>query len=184
MAIYINEGHTPEDGGKPWKHLKGSCSRLLELEQKGYPKTRVKNVDDKKPLEAHVRRRCPVCFVEPQAIRVSGQPQWLRKARELEQSKPSGTYWVYNLYDPEKRDSQVGMAANLATRLMRRWKATIAKGFVQDGIPWLHARLATEPGYEPRLDVERHCSRSTALARERELRESLRASGWYVSSDR
>ena len=41
-------------------------------------------------------------------------------------------YWVYNLYDLERRDAQVGMASDLATRLAKRWKATIAKGFVQD----------------------------------------------------
>lgn len=184
MAIYINEGHTPEDGGKPWKHLNGSCPRLIECEQRGYPKIRAKNVDDKKPVELHVRRRCPICFKEPQAIRVSGEPGWLRRARELEATKAGGTYWVYNLSDPERKDAQVGMASNLATRLASRWKASLANGFVQDSIPWLNERLQSDSSYEPRLDVERLGSRSAALAREAELRNTLRTSGWHVSSDR
>jgi hypothetical protein len=52
------------DGGKPWKHLNGSCRLLLEFEREGYPKKRVKNIDHKKPEALHFRRQCPVCFCD------------------------------------------------------------------------------------------------------------------------
>lgn len=70
MAVYISEGHRPDDGGKPWKHLSGSCPRLMELDRSGFAKKRVKNVDDKKPIELHVRRRCSICFAEPSPMQV------------------------------------------------------------------------------------------------------------------
>lgn len=183
MAVYISVGHVPEDGGKPWKHLNGACPRLLALEDRGFPKKRVRNIDHKKPLELHVRRRCPLCFEEPKGLGPLPAPKWLETAEELERSKPRPTYWVYNLSDPQRKDAQVGMATNLATRLRSRWKATCAPGFVADGIPWLHERLKANPRFEPVLEVDRFTSRADALAGEARLRERLRASGWNVSSD-
>jgi hypothetical protein len=182
MAVYINEGHTPADGGKPWKHLNGSCPRLLELEREGYSKKRVKNVDHKKPAALHLRRRCPVCFEEPEGLNLP-EPAWLRKADKMEREKMKGTYWVYNLHDPKLKDAQVGMASNLASRLRSRWKATCSAGFVPDAIPWLYERLKASKAYQPRLDVESFPSRASALAAERELRERLREKQWNVSSD-
>lgn len=36
MAVYVNTGHRPEDGGLPWKHLDGRCPRLLERAEEGW----------------------------------------------------------------------------------------------------------------------------------------------------
>jgi hypothetical protein len=60
VAVYINEGHVPKDGGKPWKHLDPRCPKLLALEARAYVAKRVLNIDGSKPIERHVRRRCPI----------------------------------------------------------------------------------------------------------------------------
>jgi hypothetical protein len=101
----------------------------------------------------------------------------------MEHEKVKGTYWVYNLHDPERKDAQVGMAGNLASRLRSRWKATCTAGFVPDAIPWLYTRLKTSKTFQPELVVESFPSRALALAAERELRGRLRDEGWNVSSD-
>jgi hypothetical protein len=61
MPIFVNVGHVPEDGGKPWKHLSAHCDLLLARAAEGCEAKKVRNQDNKKPLDAHVYRRCPIC---------------------------------------------------------------------------------------------------------------------------
>lgn len=182
MAIYINVGHVPSDGGKPWKHMNGRCAFLQELAEAGFPIKRVPNTDGAKPLANHARRRCD-CFIEQLALPKLRTPRWLQAAQATEARARRPSFWTYNIYDPEKRDSQVGMASDLSARLLSRWRATCKPGFPPDGIPWLNARLAEDKAFQPTLEVRRYASRDAALAAERKLRRRLRVEGWHVSSD-
>ncbi len=121
--------------------------------------------------------------MERPAFRQRHSPTWLARAKALEASAASGTSWVYNLYDPGRKDAQVGMANDLYQRLSSRWRATSKGGFLSDGIPWLSDRLAENPSYEPVLDAHAFSDREFALEAERNLRVQLRAAGWHVSSD-
>ena len=57
MAIYVNQGHRPSDGDRPWKHLDGNCPDLLRRERKGFPIKRIRNMDDNKPIGQHMDLR-------------------------------------------------------------------------------------------------------------------------------
>ena len=182
MAIYVNQGHRPSDGDRRWKHLDGNCPDLLRRQREGFPIKRMRNVDHNKPIDEHTRRRCPHCFREPEALTITRTPDFLHAAVRLADLSP-GVYWVYNLQDAPRKNAQVGMASNLPARLRSRWRATLAAGFVQDGIPWLHDRLKGDPAFEPALAASAHATRVAALREERRLRHELRSRGWNVSSD-
>jgi hypothetical protein len=182
VAVHINEGHVPEDGGKPWKHLYPDCPLLLERAAHGYPARRVRNVDDRKPLSEHVRRRCPVCFGSGEALKGIPTPPWLKLAQKLQLETAAGA-WVYDLmYEPEQR-SQVGMATNLYTRLRSRFRATCRSRFGEDCIPWYHDLLKRNPDVEVLLEAKPYATKAEALAAEDALRTRKRAQGWDVSSD-
>lgn len=188
VSVWINMGHAPEDGGKPWKHGTPHCRLLDERDGQGFRKEKVRNVDDKKPISDHMRRRCPEpgCFGPREEMRgrIIPTPSWLLKANKLEQTKPQGSYWVYLLFDPGLKQFQVGKAKNLYSRLDSRWKATLHGGFgTPDGIPWLHDRLVKNPSYEPQVEFVNYPTSEQALAAERAKRRELRAAGWYDSSD-
>ena len=183
MAVLINNGHVATDGGKAWKHLDYSCPLLLERAERGFPILRRKNVDHKKPLELHERRRCPVCFKEGGRLRDIPEPQWLIHAREL-QAESVASAWVYDLRHPTEKITQVGMATNLYTRLRSRFKATCSARFTMaDGIPWYYDLLAADPNAELILNATSFKSRGAALQAEATLRKQLSESGWGVTSD-
>ncbi len=182
MAIYLNEGHAPSDGGKPFKHISGWCPLLQARSDEGHALRRTKNLDRTKPPDEQRWRRCPTCFVDLPRIHLEHEPEFLRVARQLDQESPS-SHWVYHLHDAETRDSQVGKARSLHGRLASRWKATLKGGYLDDGIPWLNHRLSADSTYEPVLIAERYDDDASALAAEKQLRNRLRSEGWMVSSD-
>ena len=181
MAIYVNVGHVPSDGSKPWKHLHPRCPALQQRAERGFPVQRVRNIDAGKSLEQQSRRRCG-CFHEQVKFVPRNDPRWLNEAASAQAKSPE-VFWTYSLHDPATRDAQVGMAQDLRTRLRSRWRATCKAGLPPDGIPWLNARLAEDPSYEPVLDVEPYVTREAALQAEKALRQALRENGWHVSSD-
>jgi hypothetical protein len=186
VSVWINKGHVPEDGGKPWKHGTPHCRLLNERDRLGYLKQRVRNVDNKKPLEEHKRRRCPEpgCFGSREELRgkLLPEPSWLARARQLEERKPADSYWVYLLFDPALKQFQVGKAKNLYSRLNSRWKATLHGGFgTPDVIPWLHDRLVEDSSYEPQTEFVNCPTSYAALTAERAKRRELRKAGWYDS---
>ena len=184
MAVWINIGHVAEDGGSPWKHLRGDCSLLRRRASAGHAATKVNNPDARLPLDQHNYRRCPECFGEGGRLAVEQTPRWLERAAALQRASRPGTFWTYVLSDPESRHVQVGMAANLGQRLRSRWRATLAGRFdMSDSIPWLYDRVAADPRYEPEFEAAEYASREEALAHERALRTQLRHEGWHDSSD-
>lgn len=182
MPIYINLAHQPEDG-KPWKHLSPTCTTLLERARSGYELRKVRNPDNKKPPKSWRYRRCPECFEDGSVLADAPKtPPWQNRAVSLEREKRPGTFWVYNICDPEEKTAQVGKAENLATRLQSRWRATLASRFGQDCIPWLYDRLSVDACFEPEMGADPYETEAAALAAERALRDRLESEGWHVSS--
>lgn len=184
VAVYINRGHRPADGGRPFKHLDARCDLLLEVASQGYEVARVRNVDRARPPHERERRRCPVCFCEGGPLTGVPRPRWLDDARTLE-STVQAVAWVYDLMWPPAMVSQVGMASKLYERLARRWRGT-CQGRLDgtDSIPWYYDLLVQNPWVELTLVAIPYDSRDTALEAEVALREEKRRDGWQVSSDR
>jgi hypothetical protein len=184
MAVYINEGHVPEDSGPPWKHLDGHCPLLVERAEAGFTAKRVRNRDRMASTATSTRRRCPVCFDDGPPLADVAPPAWLGQARAAEAAQP-GAYWTYDLSWPARRAAQVGMATHLAARLTSRWRGTCAGRLTgNDSIPWLYDATRENRSHEIELHVAFYETRADALAAEGELRTVKRAAGWHVSSDR
>jgi hypothetical protein len=189
VGVWINDGHTPEDGGKPWKHLDPHCPLLEERAARGFPIRKLsRNPDNRKPVEQHLRRRCPHpgCFTERTGLRSKQirAPRWLADADLLERSSAPDAWWTYLLADPKRHQFQVGKAKSLHARLQSRWKATLKGGFDRaDTIPWLHDRLVEDPDFCPEVTFHSYATEADALAGERRIRAELRAKGWHDSSD-
>jgi hypothetical protein len=177
VGVWINEAHLPGDGGKPWKHGDPHCPRLQQRARAGFPIRKVRNPDNRKPVEQHVRRRCdvPGCFDPREKLRGRQipDPAWLRKARGLEHARPASTWWVYLLSDSARKQFQVGKAKDLHQRLRSRFRATLKGGFDRaDGIPWLHDRMAEDLAYEPEFE---RTAGTTAATADQELAPALTA---------
>ena len=116
MAVYVNFGFVPPDGGKEWKHLDERCPLLRERAEEGFPIKRVRNVDDRRPLEGHERRRCPACFIKRPPLPALPTPQWVLAASAPEYHPREGIAWVYDIVCEPEKLSLVGMSSNLARR--------------------------------------------------------------------
>ena len=182
MAIYINVGQVPSDGGKPWKHMNGRCAFLQELAEAGFPIKRVPNTDGAKPWQTMLAAavtasssnwRCRNC-----ERRDGCKPRRLPK--RARGAHPSGRTTFTTQRSATLRSE---WRATSQPALLSRWRATCKPGFPPDGIPWLNARLAEDKAFQPTLEVRRYASRDAALAAERKLRRRLRVEGWHVSSD-
>jgi hypothetical protein len=183
MAIYINQGHVPDGGGLPFKHLDGHCPLLTDRAEAGYAVKRVRNVDRAAKDGEGIRRRCPVCFADGSALTDAAVPRWLAEAKSAQSQNPEA-FWTYDLMWPAKRASQVGMATHLHDRLASRWRGTCAGRLSgTDSIPWLYDAIREGRADEVELVVTPYASRAEALAAEQELRAEKRARGWHVSSD-
>jgi hypothetical protein len=180
MAVYVNVGFAPPDGGKEWKHLDARCPLLRERAEEGFPITRVRNVDDRRPTEQHLRRRCPACFVERPPLPPRPTPGWVLAASDPAYHPREGIAWVYDIMCEPGRLSLVGMSSNLAQRLQAHWRSVLAGGF--PSLWWYHDMLRDDPNAELTWTAEPFPRRRVRRA-ERERRRQKRAAGWQVTSD-
>lgn len=177
MGVYVTVDETGATG--PVRHIEGECPDLKANVGAG---CRIEYLRNREDLRARTER-CPACFGDlPPLPHISAEPGFLDGVRAAVSAAPAGHSFVYNVRDPEGRNAQVGKANDPVSRLRSRWTATIRGGYSEDGIPWLHHRLQSDPAYEPEVVISAHPSSEAALSAEAALRDDLRSEGWRVSS--
>ena len=181
VAIYINVGYDGEPSEVPARHISGNCARLLEIAARGFPD---KYHDNSEALRRRTRR-CEQCFVElpaiPDAPRV---PRFIDAVKAAVRDAGPTASFVYNVHEDGGPNAQIGKANDPAARLRKRWRASLAGGYLDEGIPWLNTRLQIDPTYEPVVTISAHPTSEAAVAAENALRDRLRTEGWLVSSKR